>query len=74
MNLPLVVAFLFAYTLNFGEAKTLPFQLAGNVTLRGPCYWDIAAQGAVVMIPPLIIALLSSRYIVRGLTLGAVKR
>jgi len=65
--------FLFALTLTLDEAKTLPLQLAGNVTLRGPRYWDIAAQGLVVMLPPLLIALLVGRYIVRGLTLGAVK-
>ena len=65
--------FLFALTLTVDQAKTLPLQLAGNVTLRGPRYWDIAAQGLVVMLPPLIIALLVGRYIVRGLTLGAVK-
>lgn len=65
--------FIFALTLTFNTAKTLPFQLAGNVTLRGPRYWDIAAQGATVMIPPMIIALLAAKYIVRGLTLGAVK-
>ncbi len=80
----LVVAFLFAFvfawneflfglTLTFDHAKTLPVQLAGNVTLRGPRYWDIAAQGLVVMLPPLFIALFLGRYIVRGLTLGALK-
>lgn len=65
--------FLFALTLTFDHAKTLPVQLAGNVTLRGPRYWDIAAQGLVVMLPPLFIALFLGRYIVRGLTLGALK-
>jgi multiple sugar transport system permease protein len=65
--------FLFAATLTFDKAKTLPVQIAGNVTTTGPRYWDIAAQGLVVMIPPLIVALLTGRYIVRGLTLGAVK-
>jgi multiple sugar transport system permease protein len=65
--------FLFGLTLTVDQAKTLPVQLAGNVTLRGPRYWDIAAQGLVVMLPPLIIALLVGRYIVRGLTLGALK-
>ncbi len=64
--------FLFALTLTFNN-KTLPVQLAGNVTLRGPRYWDIAAQGAVVMLPPLFVALLAGRYIIRGLTFGAVK-
>jgi multiple sugar transport system permease protein len=65
--------FLFALTLTVDKAKTLPVQLAGNVTLTGPRYWDIAAQGLIVMLPPLLIALLVGRYIVRGLTLGAVK-
>jgi multiple sugar transport system permease protein len=65
--------FLFGLTLTIDQAKTLPVQLAGNVTLRGPRYWDIAAQGLVVMLPPLLIALLVGKYIVRGLTLGAVK-
>jgi multiple sugar transport system permease protein len=80
----LVVAFLFAFvfawnefllasTLTFTDAKTLPVQIASNVTTTGPRYWDVAAQGLVVMVPPLIIALVTGRYIVRGLTLGAVK-
>ncbi len=65
--------FIFAFTLTFNDAKTLPIQLAGNVTLRGPRYWDIAAQGAVVLLPPILVALLAGRYIVRGLARGAVK-
>ena len=80
----LVIAFLFAFVfswnefffalaLTYDQAKTLPVQLAGNVTLRGPRYWDIAAQGLIVMLPPLLIALLVGRYIIRGLTLGAIK-
>jgi multiple sugar transport system permease protein len=81
----LVIAFLFAFVfawnefllalgLTFDHAKTLPVQIAGNVGVRGARYWDIAAQGLVVMVPPLIVAALAGRYIVRGLTLGAVKR
>jgi multiple sugar transport system permease protein len=80
----LVVAFLFAFvfawnefllalTLTLDEAKTLPLQLAGNVSVQGTRYWDIAAQGLIVMLPPLLIALLVGRYLIRGLTMGAVK-
>ena len=65
--------FLFGLTMTIDSTKTLPVQLAANATLRGPRYWDIAAQGLVVMLPPLLIALLVGRYIVRGLTLGAIK-
>jgi multiple sugar transport system permease protein len=80
----LVVAFLFAFvfawnefllalTLTLDKAKTLPLQLAGNVSVQGTRYWDIAAQGLIVMLPPLLIALLVGRYLVRGLTMGAIK-
>ena len=41
--------------------------------MQGTRYWDIAAQGLIVMLPPLLIALLVGRYLVRGLTMGAVK-
>jgi multiple sugar transport system permease protein len=66
--------FLFALELTLSDAKTLPVQISGNVNVRGTQYWDIAAQGLVVMFPPIVVALLAGRYIVRGLTLGAVKR
>lgn len=80
----LVVAFLFAFVFSWNEfllaliltlnkAKTLPLQLAGNVSVQGTRYWDIAAQGLIVMLPPLLIALFLGRYLVRGLTMGAVK-
>jgi multiple sugar transport system permease protein len=65
--------FLFAFTLTFQQAKTLPFLIAGNVITRGPRFWDIAAQGTLVMIPPILVALIGGRYLVRGLALGAVK-
>jgi multiple sugar transport system permease protein len=65
--------FLFAFTLTFSKATTLPFQIAGNVINTGPRYWDLAAQGNLVLLPPLVIAIVASKYIVRGLTLGAVK-
>jgi multiple sugar transport system permease protein len=65
--------FLFAFTLTFSKATTLPFQIAGNVITTGPRYWDLAAQGNLVLLPPLVIAIVASKYIVRGLTLGAVK-
>jgi hypothetical protein len=60
-------------TLTFSHAKTFPEQIASNVTATGPRFWDIAAQGLVVMVAPLIIAVLTGRYIIRGLALGAVK-
>jgi ABC-type glycerol-3-phosphate transport system permease component len=42
--------------------------------LRGPLYWDIAANSLIIMIPPLIVTIFANKYIVRGLALGAVKQ
>jgi len=69
----LTVAFLFAFMLTYHNAATLPFQIVGNVVTRAPRFWDISAQGMLVMLPPMLIAIAGSRYIVRGLILGAVK-
>jgi multiple sugar transport system permease protein len=33
----------------------------------------MATRALIAMIPPVLLALLAQRYIVRGLTLGAVK-
>jgi multiple sugar transport system permease protein len=66
--------FLIALTLTFKDAKTLPVGIAGLTTLRGPLYWDIAANALVIMIPPLIVTIFANKYIIRGLALGAVKQ
>ncbi len=66
--------FLIALSITFKNAKTLPVGMAGLSTLRGPQYWDIAANALVIMIPPLIVTIFANRYIIRGLSLGAVKQ
>lgn len=66
--------FLIALALTFENAKTLPVQMAGLSTLRGPQYWDIAANSLVLIIPPLIVTIFANKYIIRGLSLGAVKQ
>jgi len=66
--------FLIALTLTFKNAKTLPVGMSGLTTLRGPLYWDIAANALVIMIPPLIVTVFANKYIIRGLALGAVKQ
>ena len=43
------------------------------VRIRGVQFWFMAVRSLIAMIPPVVIALLAQRYIVRGLTLGAVK-
>jgi multiple sugar transport system permease protein len=66
--------FLIALTLTFKSAKTLPVGMAGLTTLRGPLYWDIAANSLIIMVPPLIVTIFANKYIIRGLALGAVKQ
>ena len=65
--------FLYALTLTFNKAKTLPFQIAGMVSHSGPRYAEIAAQATYVMIPMLVIEIAANKYIVRGLSAGALK-
>jgi multiple sugar transport system permease protein len=36
-------------------------------------FWFMATRAIIAMAPPVILALFAQRYIVRGLTLGAVK-
>ncbi|MGP1394495.1 MAG: carbohydrate ABC transporter permease [Inquilinaceae bacterium] len=65
--------FLFAITIADRRAITIPVHMAGAVDTRGVQFWFMSVRALVAMIPPVLLALLAQRYIVRGLTLGAVK-
>jgi multiple sugar transport system permease protein len=66
--------FLFALVLTQTDAAmTLPVGIAGRVTQYEIKWGVMSAAGAVAMIPILIFALAMQRYLVRGLSLGAVK-
>ena len=52
---------------------TLPLYIAGGIDGRGVQFWWVAVRAMIAMTVPLILCLLAQRYIVRGLTLGAVK-
>ena len=65
--------FLFSSSLGITQTKMMPAHMAGAVDTRGVQFWFMGVRAMVAMIPPVIIALLAQRYIVRGLTLGAVK-
>ncbi|MFO1055880.1 MAG: carbohydrate ABC transporter permease [Dongiaceae bacterium] len=65
--------FLFAITIGSQQALTIPVHMAGAVDTRGVQFWFMATRALIAMIPPVLLALLAQRYIVRGLTLGAVK-
>lgn len=65
--------FILAITIASREAITVPMHMAGAVDTRGVQFWFMSVRAMIAMIPPVIVALLAQRYIVRGLTLGAVK-
>ena len=65
--------FLFALILSGVEAKTLPVVIAGLNTDAGPLYGEMSAAAVMVMLPNVVMTLVLQRYLVKGLTLGAVK-
>jgi len=66
--------FLFALVLTQTDAAmTLPVGIAGRVTQYEIKWGVMSAAGVVAMLPILVFALAVQRYLVRGLSLGAVK-
>jgi len=65
--------FLFALSLTSKNAIPMPVIIAGAEHTRGVQFWFVGVRVLITMLPPTILALLAQRYIVRGLTLGAVK-
>jgi len=65
--------FLFALSLTSLKAKTFPVYLAGAEDTRGVQFWFMATRAILALGPPVVLAVAIQRYIVRGLTFGAVK-
>lgn len=65
--------FLFALSLTNKAAIPMPVIIAGAEHTRGVQFHYVGVRVLLTMLPPTILALLAQRYIVRGLTLGAVK-
>jgi len=65
--------YLFALTLTFGDTKTLPVAITFFLREYGLLWGELAAAVMITIVPVMIFALLIQRYIVRGLTFGAVR-
>jgi multiple sugar transport system permease protein len=65
--------YLFAATLTSVHARTITTGLAEFVTVTGTNWGEMAATATLVLIPSLIFVSFAQRYIVTGLTFGAVK-
>ncbi|HEW92722.1 MAG TPA: carbohydrate ABC transporter permease [Thermotogaceae bacterium] len=58
---------------NNASAQTLPVYLGRYITGWRVAWGPLSAAGLVTMLPVIIFALIFQRYLIRGLTLGAVK-
>lgn len=65
--------FLFSLVLTREEARTAPVEAANFMTGFGVRWGEMMATGTLIVLPVVIFAAFASRYLVRGLTMGAVK-
>jgi multiple sugar transport system permease protein len=62
------------YVVTSNERTTIPIAASGLLTVESPIDWNVAAAvGIVTVIPVLLFSFFVQRYIVRGITAGAVK-
>ncbi len=65
--------FVFAFFLTSFNARTVPTTVTFFLSVLGVIWGEMAAVGIVATLPVLIFALLVQKYLVRGLTFGAIK-
>lgn len=65
--------YFFAALLTGAHAKTLPVMVASQTGSQGISWWSMAALSSAAILPLIITGIFLERYIVKGLTAGAVK-
>jgi multiple sugar transport system permease protein len=65
--------YFFAALLTSTNAKTLPVMVASQTGSQGISWWSMAAVSSAAILPLIIVGIFLERYIVKGLTAGAVK-
>ena len=65
--------FLYAMVLTQNRAATLPVYLAGFSSSMGLAWGEYMAVGTMAVLPILVFTFVLQKYLVRGLTFGAVK-
>jgi multiple sugar transport system permease protein len=65
--------YFFAALLTSTKAKTLPVMVASQTGSQGISWWSMAAVSSAAILPLIVIGIFLERYIVKGLTAGAVK-
>lgn len=62
------------YVINYQDRETIPIAAASLLTVESPIDWNLAAAvGVLTVIPVLLFSIFVQRYIVRGITSGAVR-
>lgn len=65
--------FILALVLTNRFSRTMPVEIAANITDVGVEWGRVMAMGVLIAIPPLLFTLLAARQLIAGLTAGAVK-
>ncbi len=65
--------FLFAFVLTYSRATPMSVIIAGTQDVMGVQFWYVSTRLLLAILPPALVALAVQRYVVQGLTLGAVK-
>lgn len=65
--------FFLAVTLTAVRAQTVPVYLVGFITSEGAFWARLSAAATLAAVPVLLCGWVAQRYLVRGLTLGAIK-
>ncbi len=65
--------YFFAALLTSTDAKTLPVMVASQTGSQGIDWWTMAALSTAAILPLVLIGIFLERYIVKGLTAGAIK-
>lgn len=65
--------FFYGLILSTFNARTLPVEASNFVGEYSVKWGEVSAIGSIIIIPPILVAFFMQKYLVRGLTLGAVK-
>jgi len=65
--------FIFALVLTSGKTSTIPVALAALQTSAGVRIGNVSAGGIIAILPILVFGLFMQKYLVKGLTFGAIK-
>ena len=68
-----VTEYMFAVALAYQRTVVITVQIAGTGNVQGIQFWITAVRGLVAVLPPVIMAMFTQRFLVHGLTFGAIK-